>query len=61
MTGAAPAPDWDALADRIEALADELMATAPAAPDETEGQLLELQAISIRHVAYRLRLYPARV
>jgi hypothetical protein len=52
-------PDWDALADRLEAAADALMAAAPAAPDEIELQLMELQAVSIRHVARRLRLFPA--
>ena len=51
-------PDWNALADMLEALAAELMAAAPAAPDETERQLLELHAISVRHIARRLRLFP---
>ncbi|MCW5770022.1 MAG: hypothetical protein KIT16_00200 [Rhodospirillaceae bacterium] len=53
-----PAADWDALADRLEAVADALMDAAPAAPDETELQLMELHAVSIRHVARRLRLFP---
>lgn len=51
-------PGWNALADRLEAVADELMAAAPAAPDETERQLMELHAISVRHIARRLRLFP---
>jgi hypothetical protein len=51
-------PDWDALADRLEAVADEIMAAAPAAPDEIEVQLMELHAVSIRHVARRMRLFP---
>jgi hypothetical protein len=51
-------PDWNGLADRLEVLADELMASAPAAPDETERQLMELHAISVRHIARRLRLFP---
>jgi len=51
-------PDWNALADRLETIADELMAAAPAAPDETERQLMELHAISVRHIARRLRLVP---
>lgn len=51
-------PDWNALADKLEALADELMASAPGAPDETERQLMELHAISVRHIARRLRLFP---
>jgi hypothetical protein len=60
MTAAEDAvkPDWNALADKLEALAEELMAAAPAAPDETERQLLELHAISVRHIARRLRLFP---
>jgi len=35
------------------------MAAASAAPDGTERQLMELHAISIRHIARRLRLFPA--
>jgi len=54
-------PDWIALADRLEDLADDLMSAAPAAPDETERQLMELHAISLRHIARRLRLFPAEV
>jgi hypothetical protein len=54
-----PAPtDWNALADRLEALAVDLMNAASDAPDETERQLMELHAISLRHVARRLRLFP---
>jgi len=63
MSGAGPAgggakPDWNALADKLEGLAEELMAAAPGAPDETERQLMELHAISVRHIARRLRLFP---
>ncbi len=58
MTNAAPNPSWDALADKLEAIADEMMAAAPAAPDEIELQLMELHAVSIRHVARRMRLFP---
>lgn len=50
-------PDWSAIADRLEAVADELMAAAPAAPDEIELQLMELHAVSVRHIARRLRLF----
>ena len=54
----APArPDWNALADKLDAVAEELMDAAPAAPDETELQLMELHAVSIRHVARRLRFF----
>lgn len=59
MSEAAPRPDWNGLADKLEAVADELMNAAPDAPDETEGQLMELHAISVRHIARRLRLFPA--
>lgn len=55
---APPLPDWDALADKLEAIADEMMAAAPQAPDEIEVQLMELHAVSIRHVARRMRLFP---
>ncbi len=58
MSAAAPIrPDWEALADKLEAIADEMMAAAPSAPDEIEVQLMELHAVSIRHVARRTRLY----
>jgi hypothetical protein len=59
MIAAAPKrPDWEALADKLEAIADEMMAAAAAAPDEIEVQLMELHAVSIRHVARRMRLFP---
>ncbi len=53
----APGADWAALAARLDAVAEELMAATPAAPDETERTLMELQAVSIRHVARRMRLF----
>jgi hypothetical protein len=59
MSETPPRPDWNALADRLEVVADQLMDTAPGAPDETERQLMELHAISVRHIARRLRLFPA--
>lgn len=52
------AGDWDALAAHLDAAAEELMAAVPNAPDETERTLMELQAVSIRHVARRVRLFP---
>jgi hypothetical protein len=58
MSEAPPKADWNGLADKLEALAEELMDAAPAAPDETERQLMELHAISVRHIARRLRLFP---
>jgi hypothetical protein len=58
MSGTPAPPDWNGLADRLEELAGELMSAAPAAPDETERQLMELHAISLRHIARRLRLFP---
>lgn len=56
----APAADWSALAARLDAVADEVMAAAPAAHDDTERTLMELHAVSIRHVARRMRLFPER-
>ena len=58
MSAAPLRPDWNALADKLDAVADELMAAAPAAPDEIEIQLMELHAVSVRHIARRLRLLP---
>ena len=57
MSDTAPRVDWAALADRLDAAADELMAAVPAGPDQTERTLMELQAVSIRHVARRMRLF----
>jgi len=53
----APTADWSALAARLDAVAEELMAATAAAPDQTERTLMELQAVSIRHVARRMRLF----
>jgi len=61
MTAPAPRLDWLALADRLDAAAEELMAAVPAGPDETERTLMELQAVSIRHVARRMRLFTDRL
>ena len=58
MSDAPPKADWNGLADKLEAIAEQLMDAAPAAPDETERQLMELHAISVRHIARRLRLFP---
>ena len=57
MTAPSPRADWNALAARLDAVAEELMAAVPAGPDETERTLMELQAVSIRLVARRLRLF----
>jgi hypothetical protein len=56
-----PRVDWLALADMLDAAAEELMAAVPAGPDETERTLMELQAVSIRHVARRMRLFTDRL
>lgn len=53
----APEADWAALAARLDAVAEELMVATAAAPDDTERTLMELQAVSIRHVARRMRLF----
>ena len=47
--------DWRAFARRLEDLHEELMAAAADAPNEIEEQIVELQAISLRHVAHHLR------
>jgi hypothetical protein len=46
--------DWRALAGELEALHEALMTAAPDAPDEIEEQIVELHAISIRHIAHHL-------
>ena len=60
MSAPAPRVDWNALADRLDAAAEDLMAAVPAGPDQTERTLMELQAVSIRHVARRMRLFAER-
>ncbi len=44
-----------ALADRLDALADDMMALAPRLADDFEGPYMELQAISLHHYAIHLR------
>lgn len=46
--------EWAKLAGKLNQLYDELMAAAPDAPDELEEQLVELHAISCRHIAHHL-------
>ena len=46
--------DWRAFAGRLEALHADLMAAAADAPNEIEEQLVELHAISLRHIAHHL-------
>ncbi|MGH7004242.1 MAG: hypothetical protein ACREIP_09875 [Alphaproteobacteria bacterium] len=58
MSAPAPIADWNALAARLDVMAEDLMAAAAAGPDGTERTLMELQAVSIRHVARRMRLFP---
>jgi hypothetical protein len=50
-------PDWEGLAARIDALSDDLMSVASHAPDDLETTMMELQALSFRHYAIRLRAF----
>lgn len=47
-------PDWKELADRIDALADDLVAAAPSASDD-DGELINLWARGLKHYAIQLR------
>lgn len=46
---------WRVIADELEGLHGTLMEAAPDAPDEMEEQIVELHAISLRHIAHHLR------
>jgi hypothetical protein len=53
------APDWAALADRLDALAADLEAAAPAAPGELDDEIVTLWARTLRHHAIQLRQFEA--
>ena len=47
-------PDWKQLADRIDALAEDLIAAAPSAGDD-DGEMINLWARGLKHYAIQLR------
>ncbi|MEQ8698672.1 MAG: hypothetical protein RLT05_19210 [Bauldia litoralis] len=47
-------PDWLQLADRIDALAEDLIAAAPSAGDD-DGEMINLWARGLKHYAIQLR------
>lgn len=49
-----PAADWAALADRLDALADDLIAAAETA-NEDDGEVIILWARGMKHQAIQLR------
>lgn len=49
-----PPPDWAALADRIDALADDLAKAAPSA-GEDDAEMINLWARGLKHYAIQLR------
>lgn len=53
----ADVPDWQGFANRLEILSDEIMAAAEALADDLDNQLVQLQAVTLRHYAHHLREY----
>ncbi len=50
-------PDWQALAERLDTLSEEIMTASGALPDDLDNQLVQLQAVTLRHYAHHLREY----
>lgn len=53
-------PDWQAFADRLESLSEELLTAADALEDDMDNQIVQLQAVTLRHYAHHLREYGFR-
>ena len=53
----ADVPDWQGFANRLEKLSDEIMAAAEALSDDLDNQIVQLQAVTLRHYAHHLREY----
>ena len=52
-------PDWPEMADRLEALAADLMALAETAPGEPDRDLVRLWSRSLLHTAIEIRFFAA--
>jgi len=55
MTVERPDPDWNGMADRLDGLAEDLMAAAPDFGEELDQAAMELWSITLRHYAIQLR------
>lgn len=53
-------PDWQALADRLDALSEDIMSAADALGDDMDNQIVQLQAVTLRHYAHHLREFSYR-
>lgn len=49
-------PDWNGLADRLEALSEELLAAAGHVEDVADDHLLQLQSVTLKHYSMNLRM-----
>ena len=49
------APDWNEMALRLDGLADDLMAAAPAFGGDLDEAAMELWSITLQHYAIQLR------
>lgn len=56
-TGTGAPPDWAEMAAQLDALSQALFDAAAHVPDEIEAQIVELQAITLRHYGHALRVY----
>lgn len=52
--------DWQDLAARLDGLSEELMAAADALTDDMDNQIVQLQAVTLRHYAHHIREYSYR-
>jgi len=50
-------PDWPDIADRLEALATDMMALAETAPGEPDQDLVRLWSRSLLHTAIEIRFF----
>jgi hypothetical protein len=49
--------DWNALAERLENLAQDMMTQSDSAPDEFDGHMIILWARSLMHCAIEMRFF----
>ncbi len=49
--------DWNALAERLESLADDMMDQSPSAPDEFDEHMIILWSRSLMHCAIEMRFF----
>lgn len=53
--------DWNAIATRLSALAEDMMDQAKYAPDELDGHMITLWARSLSHSAIEMRFFAGAI